>query len=412
MKTEKIVTIWILALSLLLAVLGFVSFGFGFINMGFWAGVGGLLLLSLSYYLTSIVYYLKYKSWKFSYLIVFATILLITAYVFIILPQKINLWDQPLGWFKEPIGAVIAKKFLLNQALAILGVVSAALSFAPYYGFGKRFGQRSAHFLLYGCMVFTALPLVLIIFEIVSQGIAGLTWTFLTSDITYDGVGGGIGPAIVGTLALILVVTVIVLPLGVGTAVYLAEYSERGPIVRVIRTAVNILQGTPSIVHGLFGFTVFVPIFGPSLLTAGLTLAILTLPIVIRSSEEALIAVPDEIRDASLALGGTKWQTIRKVVLPPALPGVITGTVLGLGRAAGETAPILFTGAVFFGAGYPSGLFSKFHALPYHLWSLFGYLGYKPVEQNAWTTALVLIIIVLGINVTAIILRERFRQRF
>jgi len=414
MKLKKILSGWIFIISLIFAVLGFVSFAFDFhfIKINFWTGIAGLLILSGSYYFTSIYYYFKYKSWKFIYLIIFATILIATAAIFIMLPDKINLWKQPLGLFDEPIGAVILKKFVLNQMIAILGVISASIAFAPYYGFGKRFGQRSAYILVYGCIVFTILPLILIIYQIVSNGMMGVTWSFLTGDITYDGVGGGIGPAIVGTLGLIAVVTIIVLPLGVGTAVYLAEYSERGPIVRVIRTAVNILQGTPSIVHGLFGFTVFVPIFGPSLLTAGLTLAILTLPIVIRSSEEALIAVPDEIRDASLALGGTKWQTIKKVVLPPALPGIITGTVLGLGRAAGETAPILFTGAVFFGAGYPDGLFSKFHALPYHLWSLFGYMGYKPVEQNAWSTALVLILIVLGINVTAIILREKFRQRF
>ncbi len=414
MKIRKLLSAWILIVSIIFAVLSFLTFAFDFpfININFWTGITGLLILAGSYYFTSIFYYFKYKSWKFLYLILFGTILVITAYIFISLPDKINLWKQPLNLFKEPIGAVMKKTFILNQIIAILGVISASVSFAPYYGIGKRFGQRAAYLLVYGSIIFTILPLILIIYQIVQNGLAGLTWSFLTSDITYDGVGGGIGPAIVGTLGLIAVVTIIVLPLGVGTAIYLAEYSERGPIVRVIRTAVNILQGTPSIVHGLFGFTVFVPIFGPSLLTAGLTLAILTLPIVIRSAEEALIAVPDEIRDASLALGGTNWQTIKKVVLPPALPGIITGTVLGLGRAAGETAPILFTGAVFFGAGYPEGLFSKFHALPYHLWSLFGYMGYKPVDQNAWSTALVLIIIVLGINVIAIILREKFRQRF
>ena len=202
------------------------------------------------------------------------------------------------------------------------------------------------------------------------------------------------------------------LPLGIGAAVYLTEYAKGNIIVRIIRIAVDILQGVPSIVFGLFAYALLVSIFGFCLLNAILVLTFLTLPIVIRTSEEAILSVPGSLREGSYALGASKWQTIRKIVIPPALPGIITGGVLGIGRAAGETAPILFLGCVFIGAPLLPNLFSPFQALPYHLLQLIYYIGAYEVEQNAWATAFLLLSIVLGLNAFAIVIREKYRVEF
>ena len=193
-------------------------------------------------------------------------------------------------------------------------------------------------------------------------------------------------------------VTIIAIPLGICAAVYLTEYAKEGIIVRIIRITVDILQGVPSIVFGLFGLALLVPILGLSLINGIIILSFLTLPIVIRSSEEAILSVPKSIREGSYALGGTKWQTIRRVVLPPAIPGIITGGVLGLGRAAGETAPIMFVACVWMGAPTPPGLFEPIQALPYHLLNLIYKIGAWNVDQKAWATAFLLIGIVLGLS--------------
>jgi phosphate transport system permease protein len=222
---------------------------------------------------------------------------------------------------------------------------------------------------------------------VVISGIGGISWEFLTQDVRRHGTQGGILPALIGSLLIMTGTALIALPLGIGSAIYLHEYAKKGKTVRVIRIAVDILQGTPSIVHGLFGLALFVPIFGISLLSGILIMGFLTLPIIIRASEEALKSVPQTLREGSYAVGATKWQTIRRVVLPPALPGIITGGVLGLGRAAGETAPIMFTAVVFLGAGIPTTIFNPIQALPYHLLELTKYIGAYPVEQNAWATA-------------------------
>jgi phosphate transport system permease protein len=223
---------------------------------------------------------------------------------------------------------------------------------------------------------------------------------------------GGVFPNIIGTLYLIIGTAVIALPLGIGCAIYLNEYARAGIITRIIRVAVDILQGIPSIVHGLFGLALFVPIFGRCLLTGIFILSFLTLPIIIRASEESLRSVPPGLREGSYALGGTKWQTIRRVVIPPAMPGIITGGVLGLGRAAGETAPIMFTAAFFMGAGIPKTLTSPIQALPTHLLELTKKIGAYEVDQNAWATAFLLLAIVLGMNALSIIIREKFRVEF
>ncbi|MBS3781643.1 MAG: phosphate ABC transporter permease PstA [Candidatus Thermoplasmatota archaeon] len=323
------------------------------------------------------------------------------------MPEVVDLrqWD---------ISATIPNYFFYSLVLVISGVISGYLSFRPFYDYTKEGIQVGAYYILHVTMLLTVLALFLIVITISLRGASGISWEFLTRDIVSMGEEGGVYPAILGTLALIGLTAIIVLPLGVGTAVYLVEYATEGPLLRVVRTAINILQGTPSIVHGLFGYTFFVIILfdgQKSVLAGALTLAVLTLPIVTRSTEESLKSVPDEMRNASLALGATKWETIKEIVIPSSLPGILTGTVLGLGRAAGETAPIMMTAVYFSGAGTPTGLLEPIQALPYHLLTLYRFFGYRNVESQAWATALLLLIIVLGINLSAIIVREKFRRR-
>lgn len=412
MKAGKVISIWNLIISALVIILGF-AFLYTKMDIIFWIPATSLGLLTISYYFSSIYYYIKNNNKDFIYLLFVGSIIFAGIVGLYFYPDSIVLYDyEVVAKFQD---YVVYSIFMM-----IFGVIGIAFSFAPHLNFGKNFKDFRAEILIYISIILTILPLFLIVLFVVRNGLfyegnLNISIEFLTQPIKEGGSQGGVLPAILGTLSLLGLVTLFTLPMGVGTAIYLSEYSKRGPFTRVVRTAVNILQGTPSVVHGLFGYAVFVLIlFGPSLLAASLTLSILTLPIVISSSEEALKDVPNEMRDASLALGGTNWQTIKKVVLPTALPRIITGTVLGLGRAAGETAPILFTGAIFFGADVVPGVFSRFQALPYHLWILFTRFGFvgKDFEPNAWATAFLLLIIVLSINVVAIIMREKLRKEF
>ncbi len=295
--------------------------------------------------------------------------------------------------------------------LTVMGIIGASLALKPIYNFSPRANELSAYFLLTFAVILIIYPLIVIIGNIVVNGAGGITWDFLTQDVIKHGELGGVNHAIIGTLLIVAGTAIIAIPLGVASAVYLIEYATAGPLVRAIRIAADILQGIPSIVFGLFGFAVFVPIFGISILSGILIMSFMTLPIIIRSSEEALLCIPHSIREGSYALGATKWQTIRRTVLPPSLPGIITGGVLGLGRAAGETAPIIFTASIF-RSPLPSSLFSPVQSLSYHLYVISKYIGAYPVEQNAWATALLLIGIVLGMNAFAIILREKYRVEF
>ena len=224
---------------------------------------------------------------------------------------------------------------------------------------------------------------------------------------------GGIFPAIVGSLWLSLGSICFALPLGVLSAIYLAEYAKGRRFIRIIKVGINALAGVPSVVFGLFGLAVFVKFFGfgVSILSGSLTLGILILPTIIKASEEAVLAVPQDFREASFALGANKWQTVRKAVLPSALPGILTGAILGIGRAAGETAPILFTAATFYQRWLPHSIFDEVMALPYHIYALMTE-GTSPRYQVpiAYGTALVLLLLVLGINLVAIIVRTRARR--
>ncbi len=259
------------------------------------------------------------------------------------------------------------------------------------------------------------LILGVIIFDIVEKGIGVISWDFLTEAPTNGMTAGGIFPAIVGTFYVTVITALVAIPLGMFAAIYLNEYAREGILTRIIRMAIRNLSGVPSIVFGLFGVAFFVQGmgFGTSILSAGLTLGLLTLPVTITASEEALKTVPRSYRDGALALGATKWQSIRTNVLPAALPGMLTGSILGLSRAAGETAPILFTGAAFFLPSLPETPFSQFMALPYHLYILATqHHAIAKVRPLAYGTALVLIALVLVINLVAIILRARFRKKY
>lgn len=259
------------------------------------------------------------------------------------------------------------------------------------------------------------LILALIIFDIAIKGIGVINWRFLV-DCPREGMTrGGIFPAIIGTIFVTVITALFSIPLGVSAAIYLSEYAKEGKLTRLIRAAIRNLAGVPSVVYGLFGVALFVNAlhFGTSVLASGLTLGLLTLPWIITASEEALKAVPQSYREGALALGATKWQSIRSNVLPYAFSGILTGSILGLSRAAGETAPILFTGVAFFLPNLPGSLFDQFMALPYHLYILSTqHHAIEQVRPLAYGTALVLITLVFVLNLTAIILRYRLRKRF
>lgn len=264
------------------------------------------------------------------------------------------------------------------------------------------------------CALLIILALGGILFYIFSNGLQAINWEFLTSPPRDSMTRGGIMPAILGTLYLTLGAITVALPLGIASAVYLTEYARQGLIIRIIRLGVNCLAGIPSVVFGLFGLGFFVVFlqFGSCILSGALTLGFLVLPTIIGASEEALKAVPQTFREASLALGVSKWRTISRIVLPNALPGILTGSILGIGRAAGETAPIMFTAAAFFTAKLPSSIFDEVMALPYHIYVL-ATAGTRIEETRPlqFGTALVLMALVLGIDLFAIIIRSRMRKK-
>jgi len=272
--------------------------------------------------------------------------------------------------------------------------------------------------LFFGIVRFSALILTLalggIIFYIVINGFRVISWDFLTLPPTDSMTKGGIMPAIIGTIYLTLGAISIALPLGVVAAIYLTEYAQQGKIIRAIRVGVNCLAGVPSVVFGLFGLGFFVVFlkFGSSIIAGSLTLGILILPTIIGAAEEALKGVPQTFREASLALGVSKWLTIWKIVLPSALPGILTGAILGIGRAAGETAPIMFTAAAFFTARLPQSIFDEVMALPYHVYVLATAGTHieetRPIQYG---TVLVLVALVLGIDLIAIVIRSYMRRK-
>ncbi|MEI7591019.1 MAG: phosphate ABC transporter permease PstA, partial [Deltaproteobacteria bacterium] len=236
----------------------------------------------------------------------------------------------------------------------------------------RYFRQKIFLSLVWLSAILVATIIVFIFAYIFINGINAISWDFITNQPTDMMTKGGIMPAIVGTIYLTCGAVLFAVPLGIASAIYLSEYASQGRIVRFIRIMVNCLAGVPSVVFGLFGLSFFVIYLniGISILAGALTLACIVLPTIISASEEALKAVPQTFREASFALGISKWKTIFKIVLPTATPGIITGTILSIARVAGETAPIMFTAATFFTAELPKSIFSEVMALPYHIFVL------------------------------------------
>ncbi|WP_406658269.1 phosphate ABC transporter permease PstA [Methanolobus sp. ZRKC2] len=280
--------------------------------------------------------------------------------------------------------------------------------------FNPKINEKIAFTLLRLAAALVVFFVVAILAYIIYNGIGALSIEFITEMPRNRMTEGGIYPALMGTIYLIIMSMAVALPVGILAAIYLNEYAKPGRTTWTIEMAINNLAGTPSVVFGLFGLAMFVKYlgFGPSLLAASLTLALLILPVIIRASQEALITVPKEYREASLALGVTKWQTIRKVVLPAAIPGMVTGAILSVGRVAGETAPILLTGAAYFLPRLPDSVYSQFMALPYHLFVLAtAGTNIAKTRPTQYGTALVLLIIVLGVNLIAIYIRNHYRKK-
>ena len=269
--------------------------------------------------------------------------------------------------------------------------------------------QKLGFFSLFLCIATTLVFLGLVIYFICARGFQVISWEFLTQGPRMGMTQGGVAPAIVGTFYLTLGAILFALPLGLACAIYLCEYSPKGFIVNLIRISINNLAGVPSVVFGLAIFVKFFG-FGVSILSGSLTLGILILPLIISSSQEALSAVPISIREASLSLGATKWGTIKNIVLPTALPGILTGVILSIGRVAGETAPIIFTAAAFYTRGYPKSVFSEVMVLPYHIYALMTE-GIHPDKQKAiaYGCSLILLVMVLLISGLAIVIRQRQR---
>jgi phosphate transport system permease protein len=276
----------------------------------------------------------------------------------------------------------------------------------------SRWTQKIGFGALTAASLLTVLPIVALVIYIIVQGLPQISLEFLTQ-MPRDGMrAGGIWPAIVGTFYLTLGTAIFSVPLGIGAAIYIGEYAPDNSWTRLIRIAIINLAGIPSVVYGLFGFGLFVIFlrFGTSILAASLTLSIMTLPVIITTTEEALRSVPQSFRVVSISLGGSRWQTIWRIVLPNALPGILTGIILGLERAAGETAPILFTGAAFFLPRLPQSPLDATMALPYHLFVISTQVPGMPL-QIQYGTVLVLLFFVLGMNLIATIIRSRARAR-
>jgi phosphate transport system permease protein len=272
--------------------------------------------------------------------------------------------------------------------------------------------EKIASLILYLVTLLIVTPVVLIFILILVRGLPALTPEFIFA-LPREGMrAGGIFPAIVGTLYLTIGTAVFAIPLGILAAIYLNEYAQRNRLTRVIELAIINLAGVPSIVYGLFGLGLFVTFlqFGASILAGSLTLAIMTLPVIITATREALGAVPRSFREVSFSLGASRWQTVRHVVLPNAIPGIITGAILGLSRAAGETAPILFTVAAFYLPRLPRSVYDQAMVLPYHIYVLSTQVPNVSVKVQ-YGTVLVLVGMVFIMNILASWLRARLRKR-
>src|SRR5574344_1130520 len=288
------------------------------------------------------------------------------------------------------------------------------ISFPSNYGKRKRRSQNLAFYIFSAFSYFIVLILFIILGFIIYKGIGVISFNFIFGSPENGMTEGGIWPAIVGTFYLMIGSAIFSFPIGIMSGIYMNEYASNGTVVKIIRVMTNNLSGIPSIVFGLFGMALFVKYldFGDSILAGSLTLGLLSLPLIIRTTEEALKVIPDSFREGSRALGASKLQTITKLILPSALPTILTGIILSIGRVSGETAPILFTVAAYFLPHLPGSIFDQCMALPYHLYVL-ATSGTDMEKQlpMAYGTALVLIVIILIINIIANLLRKYFSNK-
>jgi len=304
--------------------------------------------------------------------------------------------------FTTDLNAIVA------SAMMVLGFW---MLFSEMKGYNRNSVEKVAHSVLAVFMGIVILILFVLLGYIIVNGISAISWDFLTQPVMNGGRDGGIFPAIIGTLELMAGTILLSLPLGIFTGVYLAEYAKDSAFTRAVREAIDLLNGTPSIVFGLFGFSALVLAagFGYSMVAGWITLALMILPVIIRTTEEAVNSVPKELREASRGMGATKWQTTVKVVIPAAISGIMTGAVLAVGRAAGETAPIMFTAAVAYSTTLADSIFEPVMALPYHLY----YLSTEVpgATEMQYGTACVLLLIVLSLFVLASFIRYRSSKK-
>ena len=259
---------------------------------------------------------------------------------------------------------------------------------------------------------FSVLPVVLIVIYIILKGVPSLSWKFLVSSPTDGMRAGGIFPAIVGSVLLTIGTIAVSVPFGILTGIFLVEYSKDNIVRRVINLTIVNLAGIPSIIYGLFGMSLFVIFlqFGSSIISGALTLGIMCLPVIITATREALLAIPKDLREASLALGATKWETTWKIILPTALPGILTGIILSISRAAGETAPIMFTVAAFYLPFLPMSVWDQVMALPYHLYVIATQVPNMP-EDIMNGTVFVIVVLTVGFNLLGAFLRKKFSKK-
>ena len=319
---------------------------------------------------------------------------------------------RPLG-----MGASFDYAFILPLLVFVASLLCIKDALNIVHGYSTR-GREALVFLAVRLSaVLSLLLLGAILFVIVYKGIGVISWEFLTMPHRRLGQAGGISTAIMGSLWMVLGAMIVSSPLGIGAAIYLHEYSRSLRLNRLITIAVSCLNGVPSVVFGLFGLAFLVRFFGVSLISGSIILGLINIPTIILTSQEALKSVPNSLREGSLALGATKWQTIRKVVLPSAMPGILTGVIMGVAKASGETAPIMWTAVTFTATpvqmvyGIIPDLFQPVNNLDYHLLNLIYFLGAWDVEARAWGTALVLIALVLGTNMLAIVVRNHYRKK-
>ena len=326
---------------------------------------------------------------------------------------------NPDSIIRKPFG--MGASFDYNTILSMLILVAGILGFKDSINILYNFSAKGQEVIVFTAIKLTAVFALLILggilFVIIYEGIWAINWEFLTTPHRRLGQSGGISTVIVGTFWMILGAMVVSSPLGVGAAIFLNEYAKSNRVKRIITIAVSSLNGVPSVVFGLFGLAFLVTHFGVSLLSGSIILGLINIPTIILTSQEALKSVPNSLREGSMALGASKWQTISQVVIPSAMPGILTGLIMGVAKASGETAPIMWTAVTFTATpvhmiyGIIPNVFQPVNNLDYHLMNLIYFLGAWDVWTKAWGTALVLIALVLGTNMMAILVRYHYRKK-